>query len=86
MVSRSVLPQLEEPQPITPVSVKTVDTELRRIKFDATQPALREIRAKGFGILAEKKESGWCVLVVNRCYDFSEVLAWLTQLETPAGE
>jgi DNA-binding IclR family transcriptional regulator len=79
----NVLPNVEEPAPITPVRVKKVVSEKRVIKFDATQPALREIRRRGYGILAERKESGFCVLVVNQCYDFSAVLAWMLQLQNP---
>lgn len=86
MVSRSVLPQIAEPQPITPVVIKDVDTERRKIKFDAIQPAMREIKAKGFGILAEKPQSGWCVLIVNQCFDFTEVVTWMQQLQTEAAE
>lgn len=86
MAITSVLPQIEEPEPITPISVKKVIGERRVIKFDTTQRALREICAKGYGILAEKRESGFCALIVNRCYDFSEVLTWMQQLETPAVE
>lgn len=88
MASVSVLPKIEEPQPLTPVRVKKINTERRTIKFDATQAVMREIRAKGYGILGEKSQSGWCVLVVNQCYDFEAVLAWMlaVQSEMPISE
>lgn len=82
MSAVSVLPKIEEPTPVTPVRVKKVNVEKRVIKFDATQAAMREIRGRGLGILAEKHQSGWCVLVVNQCYDFGEVLAWMIQLQS----
>lgn len=82
----SVLKELPEPQPITPVRVKRVIRSKRVIKFDATQNAMREIKQKGFGILNERDKSGFCVLVVNKCYRFREVLAWMRGLQEPVAQ
>lgn len=83
MAFTKALPNIEAPQPRTPVKVRRVDESGRRVQFHATQPAVRAIRAKGYGILGEKDHSGFCVLVVNDCFDFEEVLRWLLRLQTP---
>jgi len=81
---KSVLPQVEGPKPITPVKVRRADAGRRLIKFHATQEAIREIRRKGYGILNQKPESGWCVLVVNDCYPFNKVVRWMKKLQSNA--
>lgn len=90
MAWRSVLPQtvVEVPQPITVMRVLGSNSSKRLIRFHATQPALREIREKGFGIIGEKtqsgsRQSGFCVIIVNQCFDFQHVLDWFIALETP---
>lgn len=83
-ISKSVLPVVAEPQPLTPIKVRRTDEGRRLIRFHATQDAIREIRRKGFGILNQKPDSGWCVLVVNECYDFLEVYDYLINLQAEA--
>lgn len=82
----SVLPEIDDPEPTSPVIVKAIDYAGRKVKFDATQEAIREIRRKGLGILRQSPESGWCVLIVNRCYRFRQVVNWMEQLQTISDE
>lgn len=77
-----VLPELVEPKPVSPIVVKRVVQEKRIVKFDATQGAIREIRRRGYGLVRESPESGWCIIVVNRCYSFAEVLNWMINLQS----
>lgn len=82
-----VLPQIEEPAPLTPVRVKKIDQTRRTIWFDATPEAYREIKAKGYGLAWNAQDSsGWCALKVNRCYNFEDVLRWLLQVQTPSED
>jgi hypothetical protein len=83
-----VLPQIDEPSPLTPVRVKKTDKAKRTIWFDATPAAYREIKAKSFGLTwnAQDDSSGWCAMKVNRCYDFEDVLRWMLQVQTPDEE
>lgn len=84
---KSVLPEVEEPQPIYHVVVRRVLKGHRVIKFDGTPDAIREIERKGYGFVNQKHgSSGWCVLVVNRCYPFEDVVAWMRSLVRPIEE
>lgn len=80
-----VLKPIEPPKPITQVHVRRVVESDRRIHFAATQPAIREIEALGLGLLRQKDggRSGWCALIVNDCFDFDEVVAWMYEQEEP---
>lgn len=80
-----VLRPIEPPKPVTQVHVRHVDEGKRVIRFAATQPAINEIDEIGLGILRQKdgKKSGWCALIVNDCFDFDEVVAWMYEQEEP---
>lgn len=80
-----VLKPIDPPKPVTQIHVREVDEGKRLIKFAATQPAIREIKALGLGILRQKDKeaSGWCALIVNDCFIFDEVVAWMYEQEEP---
>lgn len=85
MAFMKVLRPIAPPRPVTQVHVRSVDERRRVIKFAATQPAIREIDALGMGRLRQwdDAKSGWCALIVNDCFDFDEVVAWMYEQEEP---
>lgn len=86
--TKKVLRPIDPPKPVTQIHVRDVDENRRVIKFAATQPAIREIDALGMGRLRQWDgvRSGWCALIVNDCFDFDEVVAWMYEQEEPEAE